>query len=368
MSGQTTQRQICVVAPFPPPHYGQSIATAHLDARLRPATGSGPDWACFDSGGGPGPAHRVALGKLAALLGSMRWLRRNPPSVVYISVSARFGMALTWMVARAARRQGHRVVLHHHTRSHLRPGNRRMAALCQAAGLEALHLVICPDMAAMTRAACAGVRHTACFSNIGVVDLPDSLWQVKAAAATAAGGFRPRVLGHMGNLTLEKGLARALDSFRAARAMGLAERMILAGPAAAPDAAACIAAAQAEFGTALDWRGPVYGVDKKAFFADIDVFLFPSLYKDETQGIVNLEALASGTPVLAFALCCTPSDLQGPAAATVPMQADFPQAAVEFLRALPADAPQAARMRFDSLRAGHDRELTALSTYLTPPT
>ena len=48
-------------------------------------------------------------------------------------------------------------------------------------------------------------------------------------------------------------------------------------------------------------RGTVLGEAKSRFYADIDLFLFPSLYAHETQSIVVPEAMAAGMPVLVAA-------------------------------------------------------------------
>jgi glycosyltransferase involved in cell wall biosynthesis len=46
------------------------------------------------------------------------------------------------------------------------------------------------------------------------------------------------------------------------------------------------------------FTGPKFGEDLARHFADADVFVFPSL--TDTFGLVNLEAMAAGTPVAAF--------------------------------------------------------------------
>jgi glycosyltransferase involved in cell wall biosynthesis len=48
----------------------------------------------------------------------------------------------------------------------------------------------------------------------------------------------------------------------------------------------------------VKFLGPRYGDDLPRAMADADVFVFPSL--TDTLGLVNLEALASGTPIAAF--------------------------------------------------------------------
>ena len=48
----------------------------------------------------------------------------------------------------------------------------------------------------------------------------------------------------------------------------------------------------------IKYYGPLYGEQKEHFFETLDYFLFPSEYANETQGIVNIEALKSGVTVV----------------------------------------------------------------------
>jgi hypothetical protein len=280
-------------------------------------------------------------------------------SSAYISVNANRGMALTSLFALIARLRGHDIALHHHTRSHLVPGHPRMRILVRAAGPSAVHVGICATMCDDIQGAARTDTKTLSYSNIGAVSPA-----LRALALPAVDPKMGITIGHMSNLTMEKGLGRVIDSFRAAKEKGLARRLVIAGPAKAKDALAAIAAARAEFGADFDWIGPVYDAEKIKFFEEIDVFLFPSLYQNETQGIVNLEALAAGVPVLAYAVCCTSSDLRGPAAATIPPDMPFAPAVCEFLQCLTDTAPRQARCRFDTLLADHHAEYVALRSVL----
>ena len=44
--------------------------------------------------------------------------------------------------------------------------------------------------------------------------------------------------------------------------------------------------------------GRVYGEEKETLFAKSDIFVFPSYYERETFGIVNIEAMSWGLPVI----------------------------------------------------------------------
>ena len=81
------------------------------------------------------------------------------------------------------------------------------------------------------------------------------------------------------------------------------------------------------------------------FFSCADVFVFAS--RTETQGLVLLEALAQGTPVVSTAVLGTRSVLQGDCGAVVVEErpADMAQATLQLLRDAALRARLAARAR-----------------------
>jgi glycosyltransferase involved in cell wall biosynthesis len=166
----------------------------------------------------------------------------------------------------------------------------------------------------------------------------------------------------MSNLCEEKGLNIVLDLYREIVAAGWPVRLVLAGPAVDEKAAALIARSQTEFGAGCDYRGPVYGDAKAQFFADIDVFLFPSIYVNEAQPIVLFEAMSYGVPSIATARGCIPEQLEGDVATerggfVIPDEIPFIDGALEILRTW-VDSPSAlsaekstARIRAHKLHA-----------------
>lgn len=341
---------VCFIGPFPQPVNGQSLSTQHLFDRLH---ADNVPLVRFDSSDGIGIRRARLWRKLTGTLKALGWILSHKTRSVYLSVNANAGLYLTVVLARAARMRGHRIFLHHHTRSHLTADNYRMNLLCQAAGNAAVHIAICPTMSDMVRASSQKAEHVLNYSNIGVVVPPSRPTETRNSETLL-------VLGHLSNLTFEKGLGRVLETFRHAKTTGRAARLILGGPAHGAEEQAAIQNAKAEFGSDFEWRGPIYGSDKDTFFEDIDVFLFPSLYRNETQGIVNLEALAFDVPVLAFDVCCTGSDLQGPAAATVAPDADFTAATDRFLDQVGNQDTGLARARFDYLYTGYNAQYAML--------
>lgn len=346
------------VGPFPPPVHGQAVATAAI-ATLLEARGISLQRIDIGESGATG-RWRGRTRRLSGLFAAALACLRPGSRTVYLSVSANAGMVFTALLAGLARLAGKRPVLHHHTYAHIATPSRRMRLLARLAGPSALHLTICPAMSRELAASYPRIRHTASFSNVDAVE--SALLDIPRERTI------PRTLGFMSNLTVEKGVERAIAAFRSAQASGLADRLVLAGPCKDEGARTAIESASAEFGECFRYLGPVSGPAKLAFFAGIDLFLFPSLYRNETQGIVNLEALAAGLPVIAYGLCCIPGDLDDPACAVLEPSAAFDASVVAFLKDLApryAAACQGARARFHALARAHQAEIDDLVALLS---
>lgn len=80
-------------------------------------------------------------------------------------------------------------------------------------------------------------------------------------------------------------------------------------------------------------RGPVLGPiapdEVDDFYQQIDVFVFPSLYAQEAEPLVVLDAGRHGVPTIAFAVGCLPGIVSPHH--IVPTHADFAQAAMAIL-------------------------------------
>jgi glycosyltransferase involved in cell wall biosynthesis len=147
---------------------------------------------------------------------------------------------------------------------------------------------------------------------------------------------RPLSVGFLSNLNAEKGLIRFLEVAETIHRSGVVARFILAGPPAGEDEAAAIASSATALGDSFEYRGAVYGEDKIRFYADIDVFLFPSLYRNEAQPLVLFEAMLSGALVIAFDRGCI-SQQVGDRGWVLEEGANFVSGAVTHLRALATD-------------------------------
>ncbi|WP_368484385.1 glycosyltransferase family 4 protein [Pseudooceanicola sp. HF7] len=246
----------------------------------------------------------------------------------YISVDANRGMVNTVAYAAAARLGGaRRIVLHHHTRAHVDRALPLMRMLAKTAGPRAVHLCICPSMAANLAQRYPAINHTTSMSNVISLDTD------RPETRSALRASHPEVwrLGHMSRMNMAKGLGRAVETLETLLEAGIPARLSLAGSFSSQADRDFAESAAERLGPALELVGPIFGEEKTAWFRELDIFLFPSLYRNETQGIVNLEALAVGTPVLAYGGHCIADDLAGLTDWCLPPDADYPAEALAFI-------------------------------------
>jgi glycosyltransferase involved in cell wall biosynthesis len=320
-------------------------------------------------------------------------LTRRRDVVLYLAANSRSGLWLDVAAAGIARLRGFPVVLHHHVYAYLMQRDRRMARVCRWMGERGTHVVLDAGMAGRLRWVYGTEllgSEVLCVPN----RIPDD--EGPGGSATAAGpgdAGRPLRLGHLSNLTREKGLDLVIDTTCALRQRGEAVELVLAGPCVTKDAKALVTAAQKRLGAAVDYRGPVYDQAKRDFWRSIDVFLFPTRYNNEAQPLVILEALAWGVPVVAYArggigallapgsaedhnapgqpaaaasAAATGTADERPAGIALDVQADFVRRAVRVIQGWARDparlaaSAQAARRRADQWRGAAEAATTIL--------
>src|SRR5262249_12947515 len=122
----------------------------------------------------------------------------------YTVVDAGFGMIYTTFLVLIARTCKYRIFLHHHAGSYLTSYNSFFRTLAEIAGPSTTHIVGSPWMARDLKNGYPCVEHILISPNACHVE-------------TGSPTFRPKSPGHvltlgfLSNLTLEKGLAKAID-------------------------------------------------------------------------------------------------------------------------------------------------------------
>jgi glycosyltransferase involved in cell wall biosynthesis len=286
-----------VVGPFPPPVHGFSAVTAAICARFD-AAGIASVRVNTASHSLLGRGVTTVFRRLGALLHVVRLLGAAQPSTVYMALSGGSGQFFDIMAVVAARAFRCRIIFHHHSYSYLDRSHAITRWLISAGGQEATHIALCDQMANALQQRYPYAARVVTISNAAFVGL-------HAASSDDERMGAVRTIGFLGNITIDKGIERfaALASLIRKFAPQVAAQV--AGPIAEPKARPLIDGAVAQ-GT-IAYRGAVYGADKDAFLNQIDALIFPSIYPNECEPLVVLEALRAGIPVIATTRGCIPS-------------------------------------------------------------
>lgn len=347
---------ILMIGPFPPPVHGASLVTARLADRLRPFLQVRTR--DISQGSARGLAYH-ATRACRTLAAAASIVSSDKGCWVYLSAAGGSGLVYTAFLAAAARLSGRRLIVHHHSFAYINRRSGLMAMVAAAGGPAALHLALCRRMAERMSALYPRAARTAVLSNA---------FLFAAAPARAADEAAPLRLGHLSNLSREKGLHEVLALQADLARDHVASELMLAGGAADPADAAAIAAAVAK-GEARH-LGPLYDGEKDSFFAGLDVFLFPSRYVNEAEPLVVFEALAQGLPVLAYDRGCIAEQIGEEGGAAYGAEDSFAERAGAQVKAWVADrsllraAQDQARARMAALSQEAARQFAALLAIL----
>ena len=352
---------VTFVGPLPPPVTGMTAMTEHVVEALRK---QGPV-TCFNwSRDKPLKGIRWKLARAWGVCKSLWGLLvrgRRQGDALYYPANSGWGMIYDMAIVSLARIMGYRVVLHHHVYSYLDQYDRRMALLNRLLGDSGAHVVHCEKM---RRDFLSQYKTNAEFLFVPPTIVSCSQ-EKKQPTRNAHAANSPFVLGFLSNLTLVKGLKEVLETFEALVSRGCPVRLVLAGPCMQKEALRLIEQAKKRWPELVEYRGPVYGEQKALFFSEIDTFLFPTQYKNESWGIVLTESLAVGRPVIAYDRGCISHIVRGGCGLVVPKNDHFALAASEQIELWVANpglylqARQQAFQRNEELESEAEEQLTA---------
>ena len=343
-----TTPSVVVIGPLPPPVHGAALITAHIADKLRE---KGPVQVCDVSPGRLERGFRYHLTRVRRNLAAAQEVANGgfgAGGAVYLSAAGRSGLFYNMFLAAAARILRREIFVHHNSFAYIDRNDWRMSLLVKISGPTTTPMCGCAGMERRFRDLYGVTGRVVVLSN-GAFYPPSSL------GPKPDGG--PLRLGHMSNLSREKGLDLVFDVFRALRAEGDAARLILAGPPVGSADAALIEQAREEFGGALEYRGPLYDDAKQSFLSEIDVFVFPTRYRNEADPMVLYEAMANGVPVIAYGRGCIPWQLSEGGGIAIAPGADFVGEAVAGLSRWANDRSalaRASRAALDRARQCHD--------------
>ncbi len=272
---------------LPPPLDGQRIVTKLMLDRLARVT----PVSTYNLHPDRGRSGSAGLEKLICTLRGLPWMfarRLRGCKCLYLAPYSGRGIAYACMLATAARVLRFRIFVHYHSSMHFARFSWLMAAFLWICGGEAVHIVLAPQMGTALRRLYGSEKQTFVLSNSAFFD-----------ASTAPRRYDRQVLrvGHLSNLSLNKGIDRVVECAEQFERRGLNVELVLAGPVDV--AARGVVDGALSTLKRVRYLGPLVPTEVARFYEEIDVFLFPTRHAHEAEPLVVLDALTAGVPVIA---------------------------------------------------------------------
>jgi glycosyltransferase involved in cell wall biosynthesis len=181
-----------------------------------------------------------------------------------------------------------KLFIHHHSFDYINSKTVLFAILNKLAGSDCKHVVLGSRMGALLHELYEIPKENIIIiSNSAFFDEPSTPIIFDRKKPTNI------VIGHLANLCIEKGLDDFINICKVLQNAGVDFEAKLAGPIINEKSKELVDSACQEI-SKLTYLGPVYGSEKSDFFKSIDVFIFPSKYKNEAEPLVLYEAAEHG--------------------------------------------------------------------------
>ena len=282
---------VFMVGAFPPPVHGMAAVNEAVRAQLErigiPLVGINIAAPSLD---------RSLTARLARLPNALRGMfrfgiRARRGETLYMSVSGGFGQLYELLFLLLARLHGLRIFLHHHSYAYLDKRKALTRVLVSVAGSGATHIALSTGMAARLQHTYPQAKRVVAISNAALL-----LEETGSSALTHQGLSK---IGFFGSIAAEKGVFEFLAVAEKLEAIGNPVQAILAGPFPNSEIERLVRERLTRL-RSVDYVGPKYGLDKAAFFREIDVLLFPTMYVNEAEPLTIHEAMMHGVPVIAY--------------------------------------------------------------------
>lgn len=288
-------KHVCMVGMFPPPLHGMSLINDYVRRHI--AETDAPYVINFS----PRKLNRsfwVRSGKLFRVIGCFArfvlLILTGRVSCVYFGLSGGNGQIYDALFIGLARLFRKKLYLHHHSYQYLNRARWVARLLMAVAGRYAVHIVACEKMARDLKRLYPIVSEIQIISGIAALELwCDDVRQRNEIQS----------IGFLSNISIEKGILEFLAVTERANQAKLPLRFLIAGPFQDDEVRLLLEERMASLDN-LTYIGAVYGNDKQRFFDSIDLFLFPTKYVNESEGLVIHEAMSRGVAVIAYSRGC----------------------------------------------------------------
>jgi glycosyltransferase involved in cell wall biosynthesis len=287
--------RICLVGMFPPPLHGMSLINKYVKEQI--SENVSPLVINF-SPHNLDQSFLVRIGKISRVIccfiKMLSYLLVGRVGSVYIGLSGGNGQVYDAIFTAISRIFSRKIYLHHHSYQYLNQFRWLAKFLFAIAGKGAVHIVACEKMKLDLKKLYPSVAEVRIISGIAALEI----WHAELRQRDQI-----QSIGFLSNITIEKGILEFLDVAEHIGETHLPIKFYLAGPFQDDHVKYLVEKRMSKMSN-LTYMGAVYGSDKQEFFDSIDIFLFPTRYINESEGLVIHEAMSRGVPVIAYSRGC----------------------------------------------------------------
>jgi glycosyltransferase involved in cell wall biosynthesis len=214
--------------------------------------------------------------------------------VVYVGISGGWGQVYDLFFIAISRFFKLNIYLHHHSYQYINKPKMVNKLLFTLAGKNSNHIVACSKMEVDLK-----LKYQM-ISNIRVIS---GICAIEPWIGHIISREKIKTIGFLSNISKEKGIFIFLKIAQYFLQKNIAIKFLLGGPFQDEHIRfeiekhlSCL--------SNVHYVGSKYGDEKKNFFDSIDLFLFPTLYSNESEGLVIHEAMSRAVPVISFARGC----------------------------------------------------------------
>jgi len=209
----------------------------------------------------------------------------KPRVVVYRPINGGLGQFYDLVYIALCQLFVQKIFIHHHSFNYINKRSHLFSVLNKLAGKKAVHIVL-------------GVKMGKCLSRMydikpEQVEVLSNIAFFKEDKVAVKVHHKELVIGHLANLCIDKGIDDFASLCRELKIRNVLFKAKIAGPYADVGSVEVVNKLLLELGE-VEYLGPVYGADKETFFQSLDVFVFPSKYKNEAEPLVLYEAAKYG--------------------------------------------------------------------------
>lgn len=247
---------------------------------------------------------------------------RYPGATSYISLSGGKSQIIDLFFLSIARLFQHRIFIHHHSYYYVDNYQPLTNAIASITGTSTTHIFLCECMKdKFLDTYTINSQRTYVIPNLAYFEFFEHEAPLRGTCRTA---------GILSNINFDKGIDEFVETIVRSNKLNQFTGLI-AGPCMDKATETFVRKSVGDLAY-LNYLGPVYAQDKNSFFNAIDVFLFPTKYKNEADPVVIYEALSRGIPVIAYARGCIGSIVKDIGGISISVNQNFPKGCADILR------------------------------------